>query len=349
MTRGTPEVRFDVARGVGRVTLDRPRALNALTLGMVRAMDAQLRIWADDPDVREVLIQGAGSRAFCAGGDIRTLYDQGKTRDDGADYPAHFFREEFRLNRLIRRYPKPYVALLDGITMGGGVGVSVHGDFRVATPRTNFAMPETGIGYFPDVGGGYFLAHCNGHVGRYLALTGARVGPADALRIGAATHYVDDEAMAGFLEQVGTAPSHVLLDALARDPGPALLARSAPAIARCFGGADVDSILAALEDDGGAWAGETLAALRVKSPTSVKVTFRLLQEAHGLDFEAGLVMEYRVAQRFMSTNDFFEGVRALLVDKDGAPNWAPARIEDVDEASVAAFFAPLRWGELDFD
>lgn len=348
MTDDAPEIRFAAARGVGRVTLDRPRALNALTLGMVRAMDERLRAWADDPDIREVLVCGAGERAFCAGGDIRTLYDRGVTSDDGADYPARFFRDEFRLNLLIGRYPKPYVALLDGITMGGGVGLSVHGRYRVATPRTDFAMPETGIGYFPDVGGGYFLAQ-RGAEGRYLALTGARVGPADTLRIGAATHYLDDEAVAVFLERIGGAPAGELLDELAGDPGAAPLAENAPAIERCFSAPGVGSAVAALEAEDGAWAGKTLSLLRRKSPTSVKVTDRLLARARGMTLEDDLKMEYRVAQRFMSTADFFEGVRALLVDKDGAPAWSPSRIEDVDDAAVEAFFAPLSWGELDFE
>ena len=349
MTSNAPEIRFAVERGVGRVTLDRPRALNALTLGMVQTMDARLRAWADDPDVREVLVEGAGGRAFCAGGDIRTLWDQGYTRDDGTDYPARFFRDEFRLNRLVKRYPKPYVALLDGITMGGGVGLSVHGALRVATPRTDFAMPETGIGYFPDVGGGWFLAHCEGRIGEYLALTGARIGPADALRIGAATHWLDDEALADFGDRLGSAPARDLLDALARDPGPPPLAAHAATIDRCFSGARVEAVVAALAADGSAWAEKTLATLRRKSPTSVKVTFRQLREARGLDFEANMAMEYRIAQRFMAAADFFEGVRALLVDKDGAPAWNPARIEDVDDETVAAFFAPLSWGALDFD
>ncbi len=351
MTGETPEIRFRVERGVGRIVLDRPRALNALTLGMVRAMDARLRAWADDPDVREVLVEGAGERAFCAGGDIRALYDRGFTSGDGADLPAYFFREEFRLNRLIRRYPKPYAALLDGITMGGGVGLSVHGAMRAATPRTVFAMPETGIGYFPDVGGGWFLAQC-GPEGRYLALTGARIGPADALRIGAATHYLDAAAAERFQARVGEAPLAALLDAEAArgaGPGTAPLAARAADIARCFSDAGMGAVLATLEAGGGAWAAETLATLRGKSPTSVRVTDRQLAEARGAGFEARMIVEYRVAQRFMSTPDFFEGVRALLVDKDGAPAWSPARIEDVSDAAVAAFFAPLGWGELDFD
>ena len=348
MTADAPEVRFATARGVGRITLDRPRALNALTLGMVRAIDERLRAWADDPDIREVLISGAGERAFCAGGDIRTLYDRGIASDDGEDYPARFFRDEFRLNRFIGRYPKPYVALLDGITMGGGVGLSVHGRYRVATPRTDFAMPETGIGYFPDVGGGYFLAQ-RGPEGRYLALTGARVGPADTLRLGAATHYLDDEGVAAFLDRMGSAPAGALLDELADDPGAAPLAKNAGAVERCFSRPGVESVVAALEAEGGAWAGKTLAALRRKSPTSVKVTDRLLARALGMSLEDDLKMEYRVARRFMSSADFFEGVRALLVDKDGAPAWTPPRLEEVADDAVEAFFAPLPSGELRFD
>lgn len=348
MSAAASEIHFAVERGVGRVTLDRPRALNALTHDMVRALDERLRAWAGDPGVREVLIAGAGDRAFCAGGDILALRNQGFTRDDGTDLPARFFRDEFRLNRYIARYPKPYAAFLDGITMGGGVGLSVHGALRAATPRTSFAMPETGIGYFPDVGGGWFLAQ-RGPEGRYLALTGARIGPADALRIGAATHYLDEAGAAAFLERAGTAPMRGLLDELAADPGPAPLAEREAEIARCFSGAGTEAVVAALEAEGSAWAEETLALLRRKSPTSVKVTDRLVERARGLDMEAEMIAEYRVAQRFMSSPDFFEGVRALLVDKDGAPAWSPARLEEVGAAAVEAFFAPLSWGELDFD
>ncbi len=349
MTDDAAEVLFAVQRGVGCVTLNRPRVLNTLTYGMVQALDRQLRLWADDPEVREVLIEGAGARAFCAGGDIRTLHGEGRTSDDGKDLPARFFRDEFRLNRLIRRYPKPYAALLDGITMGGGVGVSVHGAVRIATPRTDFAMPETGIGYFPDVGGGYFLAHCRGETGHYLALTGARIRAADACHIGAVTHYLDDDGTAAFRARIGEAPISVLLDELAVDPGPAPLAELEEVIDRCFAGEDIESVAAALAGDGSAWAAETLAVLRSKSPTSVKVTFRLLREARQRDFEADMKMEYRLAQRFMATDDFFEGVRALLIDKDGAPAWNPPRFEAVSDGVVDAFFSPLSWGELDFD
>jgi len=344
---GEPELFIEARDGVGRITLNRPRALNALTLGMIRAIDPALRAWADDPAVREVVVTGAGERAFCAGGDVRGLHE--KHAQGGADdYAAIFFREEYRLNRLIKRYPKPYVAILDGIAMGGGVGLSVHGSIRVATERTLFAMPEMAIGFFPDVGGGHFLAHCPDHLGLYMALTGARAGPADSVYLGAATHFVPDRRLADFEAAIGEAPVEELLHRFAAAPGPAPLAAIADGIGRCFAAADVESILAALDAEGGDWAGNAASAMRRVSPTALKVAKAQLERARGLDFEANMVMEYRLSQHFMDAPDFREGVRALLVDKDNAPRWRPARLEEVSAAMVEAFFAPLAGRELDF-
>jgi len=341
------EVLFDASGGVGRITLNRPRALNALTFAMVGEIAAALRAWAADEGVREVVITGAGERAFCAGGDVRTLYDA-RQRGERAIFPE-FFRQEYRLNRMIRRYPKPYVAILDGITMGGGVGLAVHGAVRVATGRTAFAMPEVGIGFFPDVGGGYALAHAPGRIGLYLALSGARIAAADCLYAGLATHYVADRRLADFEAALGTAPIADLLARFAEDAGPAPLAARREAIDRGFAGPSAEAVLAALDSDGSDWAHETAASIRRMSPTSLKVAFRQLHLAAGLDFEADMVMEYRLSQRFMAGHDFYEGVRALLIDRDGAPAWRPARLEDVSEDAVAAYFAPLDDGDLDFD
>lgn len=342
----TPEVHFAVDRGVGRIILDRPKALNALTLGMIREIEPKLRAWAEDPDIREVLITGAGDRAFCAGGDVRSLHEK---QDANPNYAADFFREEYTLNRLIKRYPKPYVAILDGITMGGGVGLSVHGRYRIATDRTTFAMPEMAIGFFPDVGGGYVLARCADRIGYYLALSGGRTKAADSIYTGDATHYVGDDNLADFVAAIGDAPIESLLERYASDPGPAPLSKIADAIARCFSHDTVEGMIAALDGETGAWAERAVANMRHVSPTSLKVAKEQLDRAAGLDFEANMVMEYRISQHFMTQHDFREGVRAVLVDKDNAPQWRPSRLEDVTEADVEAYFAPLGDRDLKFD
>jgi enoyl-CoA hydratase len=343
-----PEVLIERTDGLGRITLNRPRALNALTFAMAGRITDALRAWADDARVREVVITGAGERAFCAGGDVRSLYDA-RMGGGGAAILAAFFRREYRLNQMIRRYPKPYVAILDGIAMGGGVGLSVHGSVRIATARTGFAMPETGIGFFPDVGGGWALARAPGRIGPYLALSGARIGAADCLYAGLATHYVPDGALAELEGALGTAPIADLLARFAGEAGPAPLADKRAVIDRCFGAPTVEAVLEALDAEGSDWARELAAGLRTRSPTSLKVAFRQLDEAARLDFEADMVMEYRLSQRFMAGHDFFEGVRAMLIDRDNAPAWRPARLDQVTDEMVAAYFAPLEVGDLDFD
>ena len=340
------EIHFAVDRGVGRIVLDRPRTLNALTLGMVRQIDPMLRAWAIDPEIREVVISGAGDRAFCAGGDIRTLYEE---KNAGGDSARGFFAEEYILNRLIKRYPKPYIAILDGITMGGGVGVAVHGGYRIATDRTVFAMPELAIGFFPDVGGGWVLVHAAGRIGLYLALSGGRTKAADSLYTGTATHYVGDDHLADFVAAIGDAPIEDLLERFASDPGPAPLAENADAITRCFSHPTVEDIMAALDIEAGEWAEKAVASMRRVSPTSLKVAKQHLDRAIDLDFEANMVLEYRMSQRFMAEHDFCEGIRALVIDKDNTPEWRPSNLQDVTEAEVAAYFAPLGDRDLRFD
>ena len=340
------EIHFAVDRGVGRIVLDRPRTLNALTLGMVRQIDPMLRAWAIDPEIREVVISGAGDRAFCAGADIRTLYEE---KNAGGDFARGFFAEEYILNRLIKRYPKPYIAILDGITMGGGVGVAVHGGYRIATDRTVFAMPELAIGFFPDVGGGWVLVHAAGRIGLYLALSGGRTKAADSLYTGTATHYVGDDHLADFVAAIGDAPIEDLLERFASDPGPAPLAENADAITRCFSHPTVEDIMAALDIEAGEWAEKAVASMRRVSPTSLKVAKQHLDRAIDLDFEANMVLEYRMSQRFMAEHDFCEGIRALVIDKDNTPEWRPSNLQDVTEAEVAAYFAPLGDRDLRFD
>lgn len=343
----TDDIVVEARDGVGRFLLNRPKALNALTLDMVRAMQARLDAWATDETVRAVVVRGAGGRAFCAGGDIRRLYDQGRA----SDHPgfAEFFGEEFVLNRTIFRYAKPYVALMNGMTMGGGVGVSVHGSHRVATEATAFAMPETGIGYFPDVGGSYFLPRCPGEIGMYMALTGARLKAADALYAGVATHYVPGERLDALCAALGDHSVDAALADFADDPGPPPLAEHRDTIDRCFAGKTVEAIVEALENEGTDWAGAALARIARMSPTSLKVTHRALRNGAELDFEACMTMEFRLAMHFMAGHDFFEGVRALVIDKDNAPAWSPARLKEVSEDAVNAYFAPANDPDLTFD
>lgn len=346
---GEPEVLFAVDRGVGRITLNQPRILNALNFRMVKEIDPKLREWADDPNIREVLITGNGERAFCAGGDVRGLHEYSDDRDERLQNAFDFFRAEYVLNRLIKRYPKPYVALIDGITMGGGVGLSVHGTYRVATERTMFAMPEMAIGFFPDVGGGYVLAHCPDNLGRYFGLAGARAKAADSLKLGIATHYVADDRLADFEAAIGDEPIEILLDKFTSQPDDGRLDAVEDAIDRCFSGDSIEAFLDALDDEEGDWAAKAAAHMRHVSPTSLKVGLRQLNDAVGMSFEENMAMEYRLCRRFMAEHDFREGVRALLVDKDNEPKWQPSTLKEVDDATVDSYFAPLGDDELTFD
>ena len=354
----TDDILFGRDGGLATVTLNRPQALNAFTLGMYRRLDPMLRQWAADPGVRAVLIRAAEGRAFCAGGDIRAIYEAGRGIAGDRSLTAVFFREEYELIRRIHRYPKPYVAIIDGITMGGGAGVSVNGAYRVATERTMFAMPETGIGLFPDVGATRFLNLAPGHVGRYLGLVGARLGPADALYCGFATHFVPrervPELVAALAQASRRADVEKSLAAFGADPGEAPLAARRRAIDRCFVADSLEGIIAALAGaasgggDDATWAEQARASLLAKSPTSLKITLRQLMLGRGFDIEAALALEYRLTQHVMRGHDFYEGVRAAIVDKDQRPHWQPATLDEVSDAIVDAHFAPLGPNELRF-
>jgi enoyl-CoA hydratase len=308
-----------------------------------------------DPTVAAVLIRGAGDRAFCAGGDVRAVYEAGKGIAGDRSLTSVFFWEEYELIRRVHRFPKPYVALLDGITMGGGAGVSVNGRYRVATEKMVLAMPETGIGLFPDVGATRFLNLAPGRIGRYLGLSGARLGPADALYCGFATHFVPRERLGELVDRlaqgVEVAPT---LAEFAGNAGAPPLAGKRAAIDRCFAGDTVEDILAALEREaaGGAeaaWAAETHAGLLKKSPTSLKITLRQLAVGRDYDLDRALTLEYRLTQHVMAGHDFYEGIRAVLVDRDQNPRWQPATLSEVDAATVDSYFASLGDGELTFD
>jgi enoyl-CoA hydratase len=346
LVSATGDVAFAREGQLAHIVLNRPAALNALTLDMIRAIAPRLAGWAQDPGVATVAITGAGEKAFCAGGDVRGLYEA-KQSDPHAPVLRDFFWNEYRLNRRIHRYAKPYVAILDGITMGGGVGLSVNGAIRVATDKTLFAMPETAIGLFPDVGGSHFLPRAPGALGVYLALTGRRLKAADMIYCGFATHYVPSAEVPALLAALGSQPVEGALS-MSRDPGPAPLAAERAAIDRCFGHATVEAILEALTAEGSAWAHKTREGLARMSPTAMKVSLRELQRGRGLAFEDCMRMEFRLSQASMHGHDFFEGVRALLVDKDNAPRWRPASLAAVDEALVERHFQPPA-GQLTFE
>ena len=324
----------------GHITLNRPKALNALTHGIVRDMTAALTAWADDPAVTRILIKGAGERAFCAGGDIRVVHDLG--RAGKVDEALPFFRDEYIMNRMIKRYAKPYVSLLDGIVMGGGVGVSVHGTHRVAGDRYSFAMPEVGIGFFPDVGGTYALPRLPFNAGMYLALTGQRIGRADALALGLVTHAVASADLAAVeAELVAGADIDATLAKYEAVTEIAPIMAHRDTIERIFALPDVPAIMAALAADGGDFARATLATMQAKSPTSMALALAQMQRGRGLDFEDAMTLEMRIVTRILHGEEFYEGVRAVIVDKDQAPKWHPATIAEVDPAAIQRYFAPL--------
>jgi enoyl-CoA hydratase len=348
------EILFERRGRLGLVTLNRPKALNALSLGMIAAFTRRLQEWATDDAVQAVAVTGAGGRAFCAGGDVASLYHDGlaarRGEGDGAAC-RDFFRNEYRLDRLTARFPKPYVCLIDGVFMGGGVGISAHGPHRVVSEKALFAMPETAIGLFPDVGGSYLLPRLPGRLGRYLALTGARLKAADLLYAGVATAFVASDRFES------------LICALAEhaDPAAAIAAHAAPppeapplaavrdVIDRCFAADDVEGIFAALTAEDSDPAREILATLNRMSPTSLKISLEAARRGAAMTLEACLVMEYRLSQGCMAGHDFYEGVRSVLIDKDKNPRWSPARPEEVSPETVERHFAPPSWGDLTFD
>ena len=334
-----PEILCERRGEAGLVTLNRPKALNALTLGMVRALRRSLDAWEADPAVTRVVIAGSGERAFCAGGDIRWLYELG--RGGRVEEALAFWREEYELNIRIKRYPKPFVALVDGIVMGGGVGVSLHGSHRVAGDRYSFAMPEVGIGFFPDVGATYALPRLPGEVGTFLALTGERVRRADAVALGLATHAVPSRSLPALLDALAAGePVGAALADVKEEPGETALLGERETIDGCFSAGSVGEILARL-DRASAFAAEAAATTRQKSPTSLAIALEQMRRGPTLSFEDAMRTEFRIVSRIVDHHDFYEGVRAAIVDKDGAPRWRPASLEEVDPAAIQAYFAPL--------
>ncbi|CAB3369480.1 Hypothetical predicted protein [Cloeon dipterum] len=348
MSTATDEVLFQTIGDRGVITLNRPKALNALNLNMIKSITPTLDQW--DKDKSAIIIKGAGEKAFCAGGDVRAVTEAAKVGDS---FASDFFRVEYQLNALINRLKVPYVALIDGITMGGGVGLSVHGRFRVATENTLFAMPETAIGLFPDVGGSYFLPRLPGKLGMFLALTGYRLKGADVLHAGVATHIVSSEKLAE-LESALLSEKDVsgVLNSfhdkqLASQPFS--LQSKLKDIDATFAPETVEEILQNLSNHGSEWATKTAATLNKMSPTSLKITMKQLKLGKEKNLQECLQMEYRLTQRCCAGHDFIEGVRSVLVDRDNNPKWKPSTLAEVSAATVDSYFAPLPKGqELDF-
>jgi enoyl-CoA hydratase len=337
----TEEVLIRREGAAGFLSLNRPQALHALTIDMCHAMTAALLEWRDDPAVKAVIVDHAEGRGFCAGGDI--AYLRQSVLDDDGVRGLRFFHDEYLLNHLMFEYPKPIVSFADGIVMGGGVGVSQPARCRVATEHTRFAMPETGIGLFPDVGGGWYLSRLPGRIGQFLVLTGARLDGAECLWTGLATHYLPSEALAEAKQRIahGHEPGQVLA-ALSATPPHARIEDNAVRIARHFASDRLEDVIASLESDNSEWAAKELAAVRAKSPLSSKIALRQLHDgAQCRTFAENMAMEYRIVSRILTRPDFAEGVRAVIVDKDNAPRWDPATPEAVPDGLVDSIFAPL--------
>jgi enoyl-CoA hydratase len=338
-----PDVLVEQKGAIGHIELNRPKAMNSLTLGMVRTMSEALETFATDPRVAAIVLTGAGERGLCAGGDIRAIHDSGKA---GTALAESFWREEYRLNALIAHLKKPYVAIMDGITMGGGVGVAAYGSHRVVTEKTLLAMPETGIGFVPDVGASWFLSHAPGELGTYLGLTGQGVGAADAIEAGLADVFVPTARLPALYEAL----SALSADSSAERIGRTIqsFAEEAPAgklgvnralIDRAFCHDSVEAILAALGDDGSEFATATARTIAAKSPTTLKATLRLLRAGRASDtIEQCLNREFDAVIACLGLPDFYEGIRAAVIDKDRNPRWSPASLDGVTEAMIAPFF-----------
>lgn len=331
------------------ITLNRPEALNALTLGMIGGIRKVLADWRDDPGVQMVVFRGAGGRAFCAGGDVKAVYQAGVHEQDPDQRTALaqvYFAEEYRMNRDLFHYPKPLIAFMNGITMGGGFGVAGPCRIRVASEKTIFAMPEVGIGLFPDVGSMYSLTRCPDHAGAWLALTGETIGAADMLHFGLATHHIADDQFASILTALeqGGDPNTILHGfTSAPDLSHSRLIGNTAEMNAFFGGENVEGIVAALQAAATPFARAALKTIAGRSPTSLKLTHRYFQKMTGADFDTVTAMDFRLAMHCMLGHEFYEGIRAALIDRDKTPRWNPARLEDVQGDVIENYFGPDRW------
>lgn len=346
--RTIPEINFTEIAGVdgnlGLITLTRQQALNALNHEMFLALDDQLTEWEQKKTIKAVIITAAEGRAFSAGGDIRSAYERKLANDPTL---SHFFRDEYRMNSRIHHFPKPYIALLDGITMGGGVGVSLHGSHRIATERLVFSMPETGIGFYPDVGTTYFLSRFPHKMGFYLALTGVRIPYTDCYMLGIVQEVVAHAALPTIIAKLAEnkLPDKnsvtEVLRAFSITPPASTLLQHKEDIELCFGKNSVEEILSTLEAQPSEWCQETAKIIKTKSPTSLKITLLALQKAQKLNFDECIKMEYGLTCHFIQSNDFFEGIRAAIIDKDQKPHWQPSKLADVTAQEVEKYFTPL--------
>lgn len=344
------EIEFEEVSGrdgnLGLITLTRQQALNALNQPMINAIHQQLNEWESANHIKAVVIRAAEGRAFCAGGDVRSVYERKLNRDSNL---ADFFRDEYTLNRCIHDYSKPYIALIDGITMGGGAGISVHASHRVASDRLLFAMPETAIGFYPDVGTTYILARLPHKIGYYLALTGARISLDDCIAAGLIDHHVKSEQFPDLIYALADTSFEVdehetvtnIIKTFSIPAENSTLLQQSDVIEKCFSEKTIEKIIKALEDMSDNRCNEIVSILKTKSPTSLKVTLRALQEAENLDFDEAIQMEFRLTNQFLQGHDFFEGIRAVLIDKDQTPHWKPATLKEVTTASIKKYFESL--------
>jgi len=335
----TQEIKSRIIGNLGHITLNRPKALNALTYAMCEEITRLLVMWEKDPNIGAVLIDGESERAFCAGGDVILLHDSGKAGDSRAE---EFWRIEYALNELIHRYSKPYITLIDGFVMGGGVGLSVHGRLRVAGNATVFAMPETGIGYFPDVGGTYFLPRLGMDVGQWLGLTGARLDAGQSCHVGVANAFVPSHKHSDLIEALGAAAldgsdaavANVMLGFVQAPPACEFI----PGAVKAFGEKTVPAILRALDENGSEWAAKQANNIRRKSPLAMSVTFEALRRGAKMNFREVMTQELDISLNFLKTQDFYEGIRAQLIDKDRNPKWSHDSVNDVTEPQVQRVF-----------
>jgi enoyl-CoA hydratase len=343
-----PEIIFTEIPGnmgkLGVITLNRPKALNALNQTMIFGISKALEKWAIDPEIKAVILRAVEGRAFCAGGDIRAVYQRGLAKDPTI---PNFFVEEYNLNKQIYHFPKPYIVFLDGITMGGGAGISIHGSHKVATKNMVFAMPETGIGFFPDVGVSYYLARMPEKIGFYLGLTGERLLYSDCLELGVVDYIVEPENFTTIIEKLLAAPlKHEaevseILKHFALHPAKTILLEHQAEIKNCFAKNNMEEILQALMRYPTAWSEQTAAIIATKSPTSLKVTLQQIQNSVRLTFDDCIKQDYHLMTHFLQAPDVFEGVRALLIDKDQKPRWQPDKLDEISATTVLNYFKPL--------
>ena len=336
------ELLTEIEGRAGCITLNRPQALNALTYDQSLAIETTIDAWATDPEVQLVIIRGSGERAMCAGGDVLTLYE---TRNDGGTFASQFWRDEYRLNAKLGRYPKPVVTLMDGIVMGGGIGLGSHASHRIVTERSALAMPETGIGLVPDVGGMWLLANAPGHMGEYLGMLGERMGAGDAIYAGFADTCIESarlNELTAMLKDPNGDPVGVGIAALAAAPPAVVHASRQGEIDRIFGAGSVEAIIALMEESAEPWTDSAVEAIGKRSPLAVKITHAAIRKARGFtSLEDSLNLEFRLTTRLFVHGEFIEGIRALLIDKDKAPKWNPPALAAVSDAMVNEFLGPL--------